>query len=282
MRTGDWDAELLALVGLDRALLPELVDAGNGDRQARRHSGRGGRLPRHRVGGRRGAADRAGRGVHLVRHLGAGRRRAGPAGAHGRGPRRQLHQRGRRRRADPLPHQRDGHVAALRDPAQLGRRRPGDLAGRGGGVRRPGARCSTCRTRGSCRPATCRPHRGLVPRARRRAPGRPGRHRAQHRAQPRRGVRARGRPGVVAVGPAAYAACTSSAAAPRTPCSASCSPTGSACPVLAGPVEATALGNVLVQARALGAAARQPRGPAGAGRPHPSPRSPRARRGALR
>ena len=55
----------------------ELVDPGTGHR--RRTSGtpgRGGRLPRHRVGGRRRADDRARGGVHLLRHLGPGRRRA--------------------------------------------------------------------------------------------------------------------------------------------------------------------------------------------------------------
>ena len=36
VRTGDWDAELLALVGLDRARLPELVDPGTVIGRARR------------------------------------------------------------------------------------------------------------------------------------------------------------------------------------------------------------------------------------------------------
>ena len=53
-------------------------------------------------------------------------------------------------------------------------------------------------------------------------------------------------------GPTPAASCTSSAAAPRTPSSARRSPTARGPPVLAGPVEATALGNVLVQARAAG------------------------------
>ena len=46
--------------------------------------------------------------------------------------------------------------------------------------------------------------------------------------------------------------CTSSAAAPRTRCSASSPPTPPAVRCVAGPVEATALGNLLVQARTHG------------------------------
>ena len=44
-----------------------------------------------------------------------------------------------------------------------------------------------------------------------------------------------------------------------------CQLTADACgrPVVAGPVEATAMGNVLVQARALGLVDGRPRGPAG-------------------
>ena len=47
-----------------------------------------------------------------------------------------------------------------------------------------------------------------------------------------------------------------------------CQLTADACemPVVAGPVEATALGNVLIQARARGLARGRPRGPAGAHR----------------
>ena len=71
--------------------------------------------------------------------------------------------------------------------------------------------------------------RRLVPRARRRAAGRPRGDRAEHRPQPGRGVRRRGLAAVLALRAAASAVCTSSAAAPRTRCSASSSPTASAC-----------------------------------------------------
>ena len=93
----------------------------------------------------------------------------------------------------------------------------------------------------------------LVRRARGRSSPRAGRGGAVHRAQHRGGHRAprckrAARPG----GAHASASCTSSAAARQNTllCQAIADRTG--LPVLAGPVEATALGNVLVQARAAG------------------------------
>ncbi len=84
---------------------------------------RGGRVPRHRVRRGRRPDDRARRGVHLLRAPG------GWSASSSTGPvvteasrRRELHQRGRRRRAGPVPHQRDGHLAAVGDAAHVGYR----------------------------------------------------------------------------------------------------------------------------------------------------------------
>ena len=105
---------------------------------------------------------------------------------------------------------------------------------------------------GSCRPVTCRP-------------GWP--RRAYGGASRRRTARRRscgaswtvwrspigppcGRRGASPAG--TWTWCTSSGAAPATSCSASSPRTRAGCRWVAGPVEATALGNVLVQARALG------------------------------
>ena len=217
--------------GLDPAQLAELVDPGTvvGD-ATDGHAGGHGRLARHRLGGGRRPDDRAGRGVRLLRHLGAGRRRARPAGGHRGGARRQLHQRGRRRRPGPVPHQRDGHLAAVGDAADCGvpttwrrcssrRRRTTDRRW-----------CSTCRTRGSSRPgdmpariaAWCREHDVPAP------DGRVALVRSIV-ASLAEGFADGGRAGRRRCPAATYAGCTWSAAAPRTPCSAGCSPTGSGC-----------------------------------------------------
>ena len=281
VRTGDWDAELLALVGLDRAQLPELVDPGTviGKHDGLATRRRGGRLPRHRVGGRRRADDRA-----------ATRRtsRAAPGGWSAsswtrpvlteRGPRRQLHQRGRRRRAGPLPHQRDGHLAAVaRRCAAWGDGRPRRRARAGRGVRRPGA---GLRRAGPAVPAAhasdmpariadwCREH-GVEP-----PDGRAATVLSIVRSLAEAFAHAVDQ-AVVAVGPRRTPrarrrrrrperAALPAARRPARPAGAGRPGRGDRPRQRAGPGSRAR--------RGLG----QPRGPAGAGRPHPPARSPRA------
>ena len=80
-----------------------------------------------------------------------------------------------------------------------------------------------------------------------------GRDGPVHPRQPGAGLPAHRAPGRRAGRPAGATSCTWSGEAPATSCCASSPPTPAACPVEAGPVEAAALGNVLVQARAVGA-----------------------------
>ena len=170
----------------------------------------------------------------------------------------ELHQRARRRRHDPLPAQRDGPVAAAGVPARLARAPTTSppLLRRGG--RRAGVR------------------RGR----RRRRPGVPpaGRHAGPHRATPAARLgqpcRRAARPTVRCILDSLALAHRRAVRAGAASCPAAtvdvvhvvgggarnellCQLTADACglPVVAGPVEATALGNVLVQARALGAVA---------------------------
>ena len=70
------------------------------------------RVARHGVGRRRRAGRRGRLRVHRLRHVGPGRGRARRAGPERGEPAGELHQRGRRRRPDPLPAQRHGAVAA--------------------------------------------------------------------------------------------------------------------------------------------------------------------------
>ena len=121
-----------------------------------------------------------------------------------------------------------------------------DVTGDGAGLRRPGPAL-----RGTRRHAGA--HRGLVRGARRARTRRRRQPGAVDRREPRRGVRRRAGDRGRACPAARSGRSTSWAAAARTSCSARPSPTAPGCPVVAGPVEATALGNVLVQGRAAGA-----------------------------
>ena len=180
------------------------------------------------------------------------------AGAHRGQPGRELHQRGRRRRPSPLPAQRHGPVAAVGVAAHLGTARVG---------RRPAATARRGRGAARRRPAHRR-RRPAVPAAR------------GHAGPDRRACRDERAPPVPA-DPAGVVRCILDSLAVafaraverrRAPVRAApidvvhivgggsqnallCQLTADAAglPVLAGPVEATALGNVLVQARAHGA-----------------------------
>ncbi len=88
------------------------------------------RVARHRVrGGRRAVRGRSPSGVHLVRHLVAGGRRDRRPVLTEAARTVELHQRGRGRRHDPLPAQRDGALDAQRVPACVGPRECGRPAG---------------------------------------------------------------------------------------------------------------------------------------------------------
>ena len=195
--------------------------------------------------------------VHLVRHVGARRRRARAPDPDRGEPRGELHQRARRRRPDPLPPQRHGPVAApgvaadvVRGGDSGGPRAP---AGRRPPRSRPVARRfdpddpSLPRRRATCR----RVSSGSSSATGAAAPAtRPALVRC-HRRQPRRRLRAGRRRRRAAVRSTIEVVHLVGGGARNA---LLCQATADACerPVVAGPVEATALGNVLVQARAHG------------------------------
>ncbi len=124
VRSREWATDLADRVGIPSGILPPLLSAGDrlgtllpdvadGGRAARRRPGDRGRLARHRLRGGGRPRRRRAVGVHLLGHVVAGRPRAGRAGPdRGRAPGR-LHERGRRRRHDPVPEERDGAVGAV-------------------------------------------------------------------------------------------------------------------------------------------------------------------------
>ena len=194
---------------------------------------------------------------------------------------RQLHQRGRRRRPGPVPHQRDGHLAAVGDAARRGvtddlrdaaRRRRRRTTARW--------RCSTSTTRGSSAhdgTATCRP-------------GSPTG--AASTTCPRRTAGSRwcaaSSPAWPRASPTAVEQAADAVRPRRTPRARGRRrrPERPALPADRRPARAARAGRPgrgdrarqrAGAGRALGALSGTPRRPAGAGRPHPADRRPRAR-----
>ena len=121
-----------------------------------------------------------------------------------------------------------------------------DVTGDGAGLRRAGRAVPAAGRH-------ARPDRHVVPRARRPPPGGPGRRAsaASSRAWPRRSPRAVRRAGELSGREVRVVHLVGGGALNRLLCQLTADRCG--LPVLAGPVEATALGNVLVQARTAGA-----------------------------
>ena len=134
VRTGDWALDLAERWGIDPAVLPAVSPTGShagrtlagGDRPDRRgRTGAGvpGRLARHGQRRRGGHVERRHRRRGVLRQLGPGRvhrRRAGPGRA---SPARRVHQRDLRRRPDPPAAQPVRAVAARVVPQRVGDRR---------------------------------------------------------------------------------------------------------------------------------------------------------------
>ena len=195
------------------------------DRHVGGHAADARRVARHGLRRRRGPGRRRAVRVHRVRDVGARRRRArGPDPDRGEPPG-QLHQRGRGGRADPLPPQRHGPVAAPGVAPDVGARgHPGEPAGaaqRGG---RPAAGRTGLRAGRSGVPGTGRhagPDRRRLPSIRPARAARPRRARPRDPRQPRRGIRPGGPGRCPPVRASRWRSSTSSAAAPGTPFSAS-------------------------------------------------------------
>ena len=184
---------------------------------------------------------------------------------------RQLHQRGRRRWPGAVSAQRHGAVAAQRDVRQFERDgHAADLATLLDQAAAAPTPPAVIRRRRPAVPATGRhagAHRAWYRRTRLPAPARPARDGARDRRKSRRGVRFERATPPPSCPERTRRRCTSSAAGHRTRCCASSPRTVSGFPVLAGPVEATAFGNVLLTGpRRKGPDHGGSGGPAGFGR----------------
>jgi rhamnulokinase len=270
--TREWDDELIERLGIPAAVFPRLVDPGEVVGALRpevaAELGAGARHPLEVVAV--GSHDTASAvvavpmrpesaAVHLVRHVGPRGRRARASGHVGCRARRELHERGRRRRSRAVPAQRDGPLAAQRVGAAVGTRRRGGRPGRaarGRGIR-DRARRRVRRERRSI-PGARRhagAHRRVVPGARCPVP-------ASQAEFARSIIESLAQAFAEAVADAARLSNTAvdtihivgGGALNELLCRRTADRSG--LPVLAGPVEATAIGNVLVQARAQGFAGR--------------------------
>ena len=215
--------------------------------------------------------------LHLLRHLVAGRRRARRAGAHRGQPAAPTSPTSAASTA-PIRYLRNVMglwllQESLRTWSLRGDRPTCTDAARAAAAA-PAVRsaASTPTTRRSCRPATCRPGSPRPAASTGQpVPADPGRDRPLHPRQPRRRPTPRGPSTAERLSGRAVDVVHIVGGGAQN--ALLCQLTADACglPVVAGPVEATALGNVLVQARTLGAVCRGPRRAARAG-----PRTPRA------